>query len=180
MTDALRVFDTPSVHAALLELRDAAQAFQDFAERTRAAHEAMAVAAGLAASEAGETPAQQAMDKTLRVVRSTARTTPFNFNPDIDAYSAVVSVLVATGQGYKFANSVASRICYGGHAPRDAISGADRTDYVPPTPRSQNLRLRAIPRRPDGWSYRCVYVAVFGNRLTILTASVTVIWLCGE
>jgi hypothetical protein len=35
------VFDTPSVHAALLELRDAAQAFQDFAERTRAAHEAM-------------------------------------------------------------------------------------------------------------------------------------------
>jgi hypothetical protein len=46
---SLRVFDTPSVHAALLELRDAAQAFQEFAERTRAAHEALQ--AGLAAAD---------------------------------------------------------------------------------------------------------------------------------
>jgi len=122
---------------------------------------------------------QQEMDKIYRVVRSTDRNTPFNFNPGIDAYSAVVSVLVSTGQGVKFANSVATGICFEGREPNSAFANADRTDYVRPPPIPQNRKC-AVPRRRDGAPYRCVYVAAYDNRLTISTAAVTVIWRCGE
>jgi hypothetical protein len=54
---------------------------------------------------------QQNMDIKYSVLRS-RDFPPLSFAPGIDAYSAMVGVLVSCGQGDKFANSVAFRTCF--------------------------------------------------------------------
>ncbi len=50
---------------------------------------------------------QYNMDIKYSVARSKELEKPIAFAPGIDAYSAMVGVLISIGQGHKFANSVA-------------------------------------------------------------------------
>jgi hypothetical protein len=52
------------------------------------------------------------MDIKYSVSRSKELEKPIVFAQGIDAYSAMVGVLVSIGQGHKFANSVAFRTCF--------------------------------------------------------------------
>lgn len=54
---------------------------------------------------------QQNMDIKYSVLRS-RDFPPLSFAPGIDAYSAMVGILISCGQGDKFANSVAFRTCF--------------------------------------------------------------------
>ena len=70
------------------------------------------IAAAPAPALASAPSQQYNMDIKYSVARSKELEKPIAFAPGIDAYSAMVGVLVSIGQGHKCANSVAFRTCF--------------------------------------------------------------------